>query len=57
VPIHLALFKKSHKMLEKEDAIRKCFHEIWLFYVSLLSEKNKYGKMNFVKVFCRIGLM
>jgi hypothetical protein len=28
VPIHLALFKKSHKMLEKEDAIRKCFHEI-----------------------------
>jgi hypothetical protein len=29
--------------------LEKCSHEIWLFYVSLLSEKYKHGKMNFVK--------
>ena len=59
VPIHLWHFSKT--------AIRKLFsqHQIELvkvlpmkfdsFYVSLLSEKYKYGKMNFIKAFF-IGL-
>ncbi|ULC59728.1 class I SAM-dependent methyltransferase [Flaviramulus sp. BrNp1-15] len=60
VPRHLWHFSKASlsKLVLKESMEVKKIKPMWFdaFYVSLLSEKYKRGKMNFIKGFC-VGLV
>ncbi|WP_370477405.1 class I SAM-dependent methyltransferase [Tamlana flava] len=60
VPRHLWHFNKSSvfKLMEKQNMQVKKMKPMWFdaFYVSLLSERYKSGKMNLIKGFC-IGLL